>query len=116
VVIAFDGFRPDMSGLNDWLSVMFIEEALKIPNFAVILCGHEIPERTIKERAGEASRTLKLQGVHDAHEWLQVAEELSIIVPGDTEREKLLFMKGILAATAGVPGAVLPIIKLQAVS
>ncbi|MGO7443623.1 hypothetical protein ACC668_02805 [Rhizobium ruizarguesonis] len=113
VLIAFDGFTPDMHALNDWLSLVFIEEAVKAPNLGVILCGHQIPEHGIKSRATH-SQTIRLEGVREPSEWLHVAMQLAAKLPGDDEGDQLHYLQGLIDATGGAPGAIVPILKSRA--
>jgi hypothetical protein len=110
LVLAFDGYDAATSLIDRWFDRSLVPRLCEVAHLRLIVSGRTVPHTTVKARTRAAPFVeLLLTGVNDEKEWLPIVTALKRRIPGEGV-EQIGFLRGIIAAFKGAPGAIMPII------
>jgi len=110
IVFAFDHVEKAKPLTSTWLREALIPALQAVPHSRVVLASTDFP--ALDEVSWEpASATITLTGVSDANAWYSLIQLLGKSVPPQAATNPIVFLQGIIMATKGVPGTLMPIIQ-----
>jgi hypothetical protein len=113
LILAFDGYDPDLSLIDRWFDRSLIPGLSDIPHVRSIVCGRKVPETTVKSRTPPGCGVeIILKGVKDPEEWFPIISAMRRRIPGDAVLEKRGYLRGLIAAHKGAPGLIMTEIAL----
>jgi hypothetical protein len=112
LILAFDGYDANMSLIDRWFDSILVQGLCGIEHLRLIVCGREVPTNTVKRR-GPAGRfvELLLEGIPDAGEWSQIIAALNCRIPGDDDKNRSFYLRGMVDAFKGAPGHIVTHLK-----
>lgn len=115
IVFAFDGYdhaKPDQAMLliNQWLDQSFLPSLARASCSRLILAGRAVPNPSAKAWSAW-SASIKLQGVRETNEWMEVVKKLKKRYPPIANGNPVRYLEIVIDTLQGIPGPIMTIVQ-----
>jgi hypothetical protein len=112
IVLCFDGYGASSSVTRQWVEQGLVPGVLKSGAVRLVLTSRERAQESLLDQVGELLE-VELRGIHEAEDWIRLAEESGLCLPGasaEAKRERLI---GAVSALEGIPGSIMQWLQVQ---